>query len=89
MPVIFVFCWCYIEFYCQILDPEEDPEEEEEDGGAQDMDATRRAKSAVMKTSTRQVIDLFRSLAVALFNYSIAVHGSRDLVRRLGRVGVA
>lgn len=39
----------------QILDPEDDPEEEEEDGGAQDIDATRSAKSAVMKTSTRQV----------------------------------
>ncbi|CAM9779523.1 unnamed protein product, partial [Sphacelaria rigidula] len=38
----------------EILDPEEDPEEEE-DGGAQDIDATRQAKSAVMKTSTRQV----------------------------------
>lgn len=39
----------------QILDPEDDPDEEEEDGGAQDIDATRQAKSAVMKTSTRQV----------------------------------
>ncbi|CAM9204659.1 unnamed protein product, partial [Ectocarpus sp. 8 AP-2014] len=38
----------------EILDPEDDPEEEEEDGGAQDIDATRSAKSAVMKTSTRQ-----------------------------------
>ncbi|CAM9788188.1 unnamed protein product [Ectocarpus fasciculatus] len=42
----------------EILDPEDDPEEEEEDGGAQDIDATRSAKSAVMKTSTRQTIYL-------------------------------
>lgn len=41
--------------YLEILDPEEDPDEEE-DGGAQDIDATRQAKSAVMKTSTRQVM---------------------------------
>ncbi|CAM9900423.1 unnamed protein product [Discosporangium mesarthrocarpum] len=41
----------------EILDPEEDPEEEE-DGGAQDIDATRQGKSAVMKTSTRQTIYL-------------------------------
>lgn len=39
----------------KILDPDEDPEEEEEDGGAQDIDAIRQGKSAVMKTSTRQV----------------------------------
>ncbi|CAM9935923.1 unnamed protein product, partial [Hapterophycus canaliculatus] len=46
-------------FSCpQILDPDDDPEEEEEDGGAQDIDATRSAKSAVMKTSTRQTIYL-------------------------------
>ena len=43
----------------QILDPEDDPDEEEEDGGAQDIDATRQAKSAVMKTSTRQVWIMF------------------------------
>lgn len=47
----------------QILDPEDDPEEEEEDGGAQDIDATRQAKSAVMKTSTRQVRHLVTSSA--------------------------
>ncbi|CAM9172831.1 unnamed protein product [Choristocarpus tenellus] len=41
----------------EILDPEVDPEEEE-DGGAQDIDATRQGKSAVMKTSTRQTIYL-------------------------------
>ena len=39
----------------KVLDPEDDPEEEEEDGGTQDIDANRNAKSAVMKTSTRQV----------------------------------
>lgn len=79
------------------MDPEEDPEEEEEDGGAQDMDATRRAKSAVMKTSTRQVGLVIGSLSVALFKYSVAVrlvvvavavavHGSHASIRRRVRV---
>ncbi|CAM9717116.1 unnamed protein product [Phaeothamnion confervicola] len=41
----------------EILELEEDPDEEE-DGAAQDIDASRRGKSAVMKTSTRQTIYL-------------------------------
>lgn len=52
------------------MDPEDDPEEEEEDGGAQDIDATRQAKSAVMKTSTRQVIMLRWSLIMSFFGQS-------------------
>lgn len=66
--------WCPFDFRpscslpcTQILDPEDDPEEEEEDGGAQDIDATRSAKSAVMKTSTRQVrMSMQRSLVQVL-----------------------
>lgn len=75
----------------QILDPEDDPEEEE-DGGAQDIDATRQAKSAVMKTSTRQVRekvsrgrDVSRKLPSFLFLRLKSTRGLPDLLRLLSR----